>query len=478
MRRPRPRTVRRRVAMAGLALLGVGVVAFGVAAPPERCPTVSAAELRAAATEATDWFARNQEPDGTWLYLYDADADVAPDEYNVVRHAGGIMGLYQAAAAGIPGALEAADRGLAWAEDRLVERDDWAALSDQGRTATGATALLVAGLVERREATGDDRHDALLAELGRFLAAQTEPSGAVLANYDLRVRRPRAGGVLGVLHRRDLLGLHPAPPARPRRGLGRAGRSGGGLPGHATRRRRGPLAADPRPLGGLRAGRDRGVRRPARRRTADRRRGGVRRRAGRVLRRPGAVGRAAPRALGRAGPDAAAAAGRRVRGGRRGAHRAVAGGRGRASAGGPARTAGRPRHLHRGPGRRPAGGRGRGGGLPGSGPGSRRLVPRRRDPHGRPAARTVGAAPHRRHRRGGRERRGRRPRRGRHAPPRRRSCGPSRWSPPSTRSGPPSGCPAPGAGRPSASPRWVGCSGPPSWSRWRWPATRCWTRST
>ncbi|HEU0171713.1 MAG TPA: hypothetical protein VFR26_09695 [Acidimicrobiales bacterium] len=193
MREARPRTVRRRVAMAGLAFLGVGVVAFGVVAPPERCPTVSAAELRAAATEAADWFARNQAPDGTWLYLYDADADVAPDDYNVVRHAGGIMGLYQAATAGIPGALETADRGLAWAEDRLVERDDWAALSDHGRTATGATALLVAGLVERREATGDDRHDALLAELGRFLAAQIEPSGAVLANYDLRSDAPEPG---------------------------------------------------------------------------------------------------------------------------------------------------------------------------------------------------------------------------------------------------------------------------------------------
>jgi small neutral amino acid transporter SnatA (MarC family) len=193
VRTARPRTVGRRVAMAGLALLGVGVLAFGVAAPPERCPTVSPAGLRAAATEAVDWFARNQEPDGTWLYLYDADDDVAPDEYNVVRHAGGIMGLYQAAAAGIPGALEAADRGLAWAEDRLVEHDGWAALTHQGRTATGATALLVAGLVERREATGDDRYDGLLAQLGRFLAVQTEPSGAVLANYDLGSGAPEPG---------------------------------------------------------------------------------------------------------------------------------------------------------------------------------------------------------------------------------------------------------------------------------------------
>jgi small neutral amino acid transporter SnatA (MarC family) len=179
--------------MAGLALLGAVVLAFGVVAPPERCPAVTATELRAAATEAVDWFVRNQESDGTWLYLYDARTDSEPDEYNVVRHAGGVMGLYQAANAGVPDALDSADRGLAWAEDHLVERDDWAALSYQGRTATGATALLAAGLVERREATGDERHDELLAHLGRFLVAQTEPSGAVLANYDLRSREPEPG---------------------------------------------------------------------------------------------------------------------------------------------------------------------------------------------------------------------------------------------------------------------------------------------
>jgi len=181
----RPRSVRRRLALAGLGLLGVGVLAFGLAAPPERCPDVTAAELQASATEAADWFARNQEADGTWLYQYDAEADEVVDDYNVVRHAGGIMGLYQAAAAGVPGALESADRGFEWAEDRLVERDGWAALSHRGRTATGATALLVAGLVERREATGDDVHDELLGELGRFLAARPGP-GAVGPDH----RRP------------------------------------------------------------------------------------------------------------------------------------------------------------------------------------------------------------------------------------------------------------------------------------------------
>jgi small neutral amino acid transporter SnatA (MarC family) len=179
--------------LAGLAALVAGVVALGVVAPPERCPAVSAAELRAAAGETVDWFVRNQRPDGTWLYLYDADTDTAPRDYNAVRHAGVTMGLYQAASAGLPGAREAADRGVAWAQDRLIERGDWAALSYQGQTSAGAAALLAAGLAERRTQTGDARYDDLLGQLGRFLVAQTEPSGAVLATYDVGSGAPTAG---------------------------------------------------------------------------------------------------------------------------------------------------------------------------------------------------------------------------------------------------------------------------------------------
>ena len=90
---------------------------FGVLAPPEECPQVTAAELRQAAAEAVSWFARNQNPDGTWLYLWDEQADAEGDEiYNGVRHAGAIMGLYQAAAADVDGALASADRGMRWVE--------------------------------------------------------------------------------------------------------------------------------------------------------------------------------------------------------------------------------------------------------------------------------------------------------------------------------------------------------------------------
>ena len=174
----------RRVAWAALTLALLLVVMFGVIAPPERCPQVSAAELRHSAGSAVDWFVRNQRADGTWLYEYDRERDAATPEYNEVRHAGVTMGLYQAAVAGLPGALASADRGTEWALDHLVRRDGWAALEYQGRVATGATALLAAGLAIRRDATGDTRYEAELRELGRFLVAQTERSGAGLADYD------------------------------------------------------------------------------------------------------------------------------------------------------------------------------------------------------------------------------------------------------------------------------------------------------
>ena len=182
-----------RVWKAGLTLALAGVVAFGAVAPPEHCPSVTAEELRESSQAAVDWFVRNQESDGTWLYLYDAEDDTIPPEYNEVRHAGVTMGLYQAAAAELPGALDSADRGAEWALDLLLERDGWAAFEYQGRVTTGASALLTAGLAIRREATGDEGHDEVLRRLGRFLVAQTEPSGAVLAEYDELERAPVPG---------------------------------------------------------------------------------------------------------------------------------------------------------------------------------------------------------------------------------------------------------------------------------------------
>jgi small neutral amino acid transporter SnatA (MarC family) len=177
-------TVRQRIWRAGLVMAVLVVVAFGVIAPPERCPSVTVADLERASQSAVDWFVRNQRTNGTWLYEYHRGDDSTSPEYNDVRHTGAVMGLYQAAEAGLPGALGSADRGAGWALDRLLERDDWAAVTVGGDTATGATALLVAGLDFRREATGERRYDDDMRRMGRFLVSQVEPSGAVLAFYD------------------------------------------------------------------------------------------------------------------------------------------------------------------------------------------------------------------------------------------------------------------------------------------------------
>jgi small neutral amino acid transporter SnatA (MarC family) len=180
----------RRVLLAVAGLLAAGVLAFGVLAPPEHCPQPTAASIDQSVSDAVQWFARNQNGDGTWLYEYDTDDDVDLGGYNLVRHAGAIMGLYQAATAGDPDALASADRGMAWVREHLVDHEDWTAVADNGRAPTGGAALLAAGLVERRHLTGDATNDELLRRLGRFLVAQTDPSGAVIAQYSTSTMQP------------------------------------------------------------------------------------------------------------------------------------------------------------------------------------------------------------------------------------------------------------------------------------------------
>ena len=81
-------TARARIWRA-VVLLGVLlVVSVGVIAPPESCPSVTTADLERSAQAAVNWFVRNQNRDGTWLYLYHRHDDSAAPEYDGVRHAG------------------------------------------------------------------------------------------------------------------------------------------------------------------------------------------------------------------------------------------------------------------------------------------------------------------------------------------------------------------------------------------------------
>ncbi|MET1003182.1 MAG: hypothetical protein ABWZ15_15340 [Acidimicrobiia bacterium] len=162
---------------------------------PERCPPPSAAEARAAAAAAAGWLADNQRPDGTYTYAVDrAGRDLG--DYNIVRHAGVTLSLYQAArAAADDDLLAAGDRGLAWMVDRLAERDDWVALAQGSDAPLGGSALLLAALAERREMTGDTIYDDTMRGLGRFLASLQKENGDFYTRTNVRTGEPDRVGI-------------------------------------------------------------------------------------------------------------------------------------------------------------------------------------------------------------------------------------------------------------------------------------------
>jgi hypothetical protein len=170
-----------------------GLRAFVI--PPESCGETSIEALAAAAREATAWIVRNQQPDGAYTYLYYPDEDLVPDDYNMVRHAGVTMSLYQSAAHYEDrDTLAAADAGLEWLIQRLDRRHSWSAPFLPGEDAKlGTAALMTVSLAERRLATGDTQYDALMRELGRFMVSLQREDGNFAVGYDLAADAPIDG---------------------------------------------------------------------------------------------------------------------------------------------------------------------------------------------------------------------------------------------------------------------------------------------
>lgn len=185
---------------AGTRALGAAVVFAGSFAAlrvsflaPETCPAPGAAALEDAAVAAGTWIERG-ERDGRYVYEYDRREDRMSEGYNIVRHAGVTMSLYQLVRAGHDEVIETADAGLAEMLDNVVAAGDGLAYVDNNtRASLGSSALLAAALAQRRAATGDGRHDAELRAVGRFLRGQMTASGQMLARYDLVTRTPVPG---------------------------------------------------------------------------------------------------------------------------------------------------------------------------------------------------------------------------------------------------------------------------------------------
>ncbi len=154
---------------------------------PEQCPTVTSAILDAAALAAGEWIERGQGPDGRYVYEYHRGDDRIIPGYNIVRHAGVTMSLYQLARAGHPEVLDAADTGLVEMLANLVPAGDGLAYVEHGAGSArlGASALMAAALAQRRDATGDDQYDDELRGLGRFMVGQITTGGQMLSDFDL-----------------------------------------------------------------------------------------------------------------------------------------------------------------------------------------------------------------------------------------------------------------------------------------------------
>jgi hypothetical protein len=159
------------------------------------CPAIDAEGALAGARAAAAWIENNQHADGSYVYEYRLEDNANLGGYNVVRHAGVTMSLYQLAAGGDLTVLPAADRGLGWMNRNLYRSNGWVALQDpaNGGVQLGSSALMLAGVMQRRFATGDIRYDELARSLARGLLALQLEDGAFLNRWDAGANAPVPG---------------------------------------------------------------------------------------------------------------------------------------------------------------------------------------------------------------------------------------------------------------------------------------------
>ena len=164
-------------------------------AAPNVCPAVTGEQALLAARAGAAWIENNQFEDGGYVYEHNVEAGEDIPGYNVVRHAGVTMSLYQLAAAGDLSVMPAADRGLEWMLNSLYEHDDWVALEDpaDGSVRLGSSALMLAALVHRRLATDDGQYDELVRQLARGLLVLQLGDGAFLNRWDRSALQPVTG---------------------------------------------------------------------------------------------------------------------------------------------------------------------------------------------------------------------------------------------------------------------------------------------
>jgi small neutral amino acid transporter SnatA (MarC family) len=182
----------RVVVLWGFGVLAVGATARAVVALPEECGPATPTERRAASEATVAWFGRTQAEDGTFLYRVDATTGEVLPGYSWVRHAGVLLSLEQARAAGIASAGDVAEAGWRALDTRVVRWGDRAGVRDGERITGGGTALALVALAERRDTTGLTDRDDLLKAMGRQMLVHTNADGTVAELADATSGQPEA----------------------------------------------------------------------------------------------------------------------------------------------------------------------------------------------------------------------------------------------------------------------------------------------
>ncbi len=159
--------------------------------------------LLAGAAAAADWLVDASRVDGAFTYERFPNTASGSEDYNAVRHAGCVVGLYRMArlATAVPelGDSErfaaAGFRGETWVMSHLREPeaapDGRMRAVDYGRrgSTAGAAAFAILGILERppgleAHASMRSLDEGRLEGLGRFLLAMIDPDGRVFESWD------------------------------------------------------------------------------------------------------------------------------------------------------------------------------------------------------------------------------------------------------------------------------------------------------
>ncbi len=189
------RANKRLISWAVVWVLSAGLLRVTLAAP-EVCPDYSPGDSKAAIEAASRWIVENQESSGRYLYHYDQRISGPRPGYNLVRHAGATMSLYQLAITqknAYSEVRQAADKAMAYLLERAIPTTNNGlapALSATGLAKTGTASLTLVALAHRRILTNDERFDAEMRALGRFLLGQQLPDGGMLNYWDPQTQTP------------------------------------------------------------------------------------------------------------------------------------------------------------------------------------------------------------------------------------------------------------------------------------------------